>query len=183
MNVFEAVKQSVTTRQAAEHYGIKVRRNGMACCPFHNDKTPSMKLDKRFHCFGCGADGDVIDFVAALYGLDKKQAAAQLASDFGIAYENWKPPDKTRKPLPRQKSPAEQFREALLPCLGRLLSSAQTLENRVCAQNPGRRMSSPVRGSLAENEPCGISAGHAAVRRAGRKGFPHSRIRKGSETA
>ena len=35
----------VTTRQAAEHYGIRVNRNGMACCPFHNDKTPSMKLD------------------------------------------------------------------------------------------------------------------------------------------
>ena len=89
MNVFEAVKQSVTTRQAAEHYGIRVNRNGMACCPFHNDKTPSMKLDKRFHCFGCGADGDVIDFVAALYGLGKKEAAAQLASDFGLAYEDW----------------------------------------------------------------------------------------------
>ena len=44
MNVFEAVKQSVTTRQAAEHYGIHVGRNGMACCPFHHDKTPSMKL-------------------------------------------------------------------------------------------------------------------------------------------
>ena len=56
MNVFEAVKQSVTTRQAAEHYGIRVGRNGMACCPFHNDKTPSMKLDRRYHCFGCGAD-------------------------------------------------------------------------------------------------------------------------------
>ena len=74
MNVFEAVKQSVTTRQAAEHYGIHVSRNGMACCPFHNDKTPSMKLDRRYHCFGCGADGDVIDFAAALYGLGKKEA-------------------------------------------------------------------------------------------------------------
>ena len=52
MNVFEAVKQSVTTRQAAEYYGIHVGRNGMACCPFHNDKTPSMKLDRRYHCFG-----------------------------------------------------------------------------------------------------------------------------------
>ena len=48
MNVFEAVKQSVTTRQAAEHYGIHAGRNGMACCPFHNDKTPSMKLDRRY---------------------------------------------------------------------------------------------------------------------------------------
>ena len=106
----------LTTRQAAEHYGIRVNRNGMACCPFHNDKTPSMKLDKRFHCFGCGADGDVIDFVAALYGLGKKEAAAQLASDFGLAYEDWKPPGRARKPKPRQKSPEEQFREAKAHC-------------------------------------------------------------------
>ena len=104
MNVFEAVKQSVTTRQAAEHYGIRVGRNGMACCPFHNDKTPSMKLDRRYHCFGCGADGDVIDFAAALYGLGKKEAAVQLAQDFGLSYEDWKPPGKAKKPKPRQKS-------------------------------------------------------------------------------
>ena len=112
MNVFEAVKQSVTTRQAAEHYGIHVGRNGMACCPFHNDKTPSMKLDRRYHCFGCGADGDVIDFAAALYGLGKKEAAVQLAKDFGLSYEDWKPPGKAKKPKPRQKSPEEQFQEA-----------------------------------------------------------------------
>ncbi|WP_438821447.1 VapE domain-containing protein [Blautia wexlerae] len=112
MNVFEAVKQSVTTRQAAEHYGIHVGRNGMACCPFHHDKTPSMKLDRRYHCFGCGADGDVIDFAAALYGLGKKEAAVQLAQDFGLSYEDWKPPGKAKKPKPRQKSPEEQFQEA-----------------------------------------------------------------------
>ena len=41
----------------------------------------SMKLDKRFHCFGCGADGDVIDFVAALYGLGKKEAAEMCIRD------------------------------------------------------------------------------------------------------
>lgn len=112
MNVFEAVKQSVTTRQAAEHYGIHAGRNGMACCPFHHDKTPSMKLDRRYHCFGCGADGDVIDFAAALYGLGKKEAAVQLAQDFGLSYEDWKPPGKAKKPKPRQKSPEEQFQEA-----------------------------------------------------------------------
>ena len=116
LNVFEAVKQSVTTRQAAEHYGIRVGRNGMACCPFHNDKTPSMKLDRRYHCFGCGADGDVIDFAAALYGLGKKEAAVQLAQDFGLSYEDWKPPGKAKKPKPRQKSPEEQFQEAKNRC-------------------------------------------------------------------
>ena len=48
-NVFEAVKESVTTRQAAEIYGVPVGRNGMACCPFHDDKHPSMKVDRRFY--------------------------------------------------------------------------------------------------------------------------------------
>ena len=53
MNVFEAVKQSVTTRQAALVYGISVGRNGMACCPFHDDRHPSMKLNRDyFYCFG-----------------------------------------------------------------------------------------------------------------------------------
>ena len=60
---------------AAEHYGIEVKRNGMACCPFHDDRTPSMKVDKRFHCFGCQEDGDVIDFVGKLFGLSPKRAA------------------------------------------------------------------------------------------------------------
>ena len=55
MNVFEAVKQSVTTRQAALVYGISVGRNGMVCCPFHDDRHPSMKVDRRFHCFACQA--------------------------------------------------------------------------------------------------------------------------------
>ena len=121
MNVFEAVKQSVTTRQAAEHYGIRVGRNGMACCPFHNDKTPSMKLDRRYHCFGCGADGDVIDFAAALYGLGKKEVAVQLAQDFGLSYEDWKPPGKAKKTKPRQKSPEEQFQATKNLCF-RILS-------------------------------------------------------------
>ena len=78
MNVFEAVKQNVTTRQAAELYGIRVGRNGMAVCPFHNDKNPSMKLDRRFHCFGCQADGDAVDFVSRLFGLPSKEAAMKI---------------------------------------------------------------------------------------------------------
>ena len=84
MNIFEAVKQTVTTRQTAESYGTCVNRAGKANCPFHNDRTPSMKVDWRFHCFGCGADGDVIDFTAQLYGLDAKSAAKRLAEDFQI---------------------------------------------------------------------------------------------------
>lgn len=88
MNVFEAVKQSVTTRQAAEAYGFKVNRAGMMVCPFHNDRNPSMKVDRRFHCFGCGADGDVIDFTARLFGIGVKEAAMKLAEDFSIIYDS-----------------------------------------------------------------------------------------------
>ena len=69
MHLFEAVKQSVITRQAAERYGLNVNRNGMAVCPFHRDRHPSMKVDRRYYCFGCGATGDVIDFVSLLHGI------------------------------------------------------------------------------------------------------------------
>ena len=88
MSIFEAVKQNLTTRQAAEMYGIQVSRHGMAVCPFHNDKNPSMKVDKRFHCFACQADGDAVDFVSRLFGLPSREAAMKLADDFGISYDN-----------------------------------------------------------------------------------------------
>ena len=84
MNVFKEVKAVVTARQAAERYGLKVNRAGMTCCPFHNDRNPSMKLDDRFYCFGCGVTGDAVDLTARLLDLSPKEAAVQLASDFGI---------------------------------------------------------------------------------------------------
>ena len=85
MNLFESVKAAVTVRQAVEHYGLEVNRGSMVCCPFHNDRTPSMKLNEDyFYCFGCGATGDVIDLVAKLFNLSSYDAAKKLAYDFGI---------------------------------------------------------------------------------------------------
>ena len=113
MNVFEAVKQNLTTRQAAEMYGIRVSRHGMAVCPFHNDKNPSMKVDKRFHCFACQADGDAVDFVSRLFGLPSKAAAMKLADDFGISYDSRQKPSvrpKIREPTPEQKYQQEENR-------------------------------------------------------------------------
>ena len=115
MTVFEAVKQTVTTRQAAENYGIVVNRAGKAQCPFHNDQTPSMKVDKRFHCFGCGADGDVIDFTAKLYGLDPKSAAEKLAVDFQISYTHHGRKNTTKIPAPK-KTEAQLYRELEAQC-------------------------------------------------------------------
>ncbi len=102
MNVFETVKESVTTEQAARYYGFKVNRNGMIRCPFHDDWYPSMKVDQRFHCFGCQADGDVIDFVARLFGLPVREAAEKLAEDFHVSYnqnEKYKPPISIQRKL------------------------------------------------------------------------------------
>lgn len=84
MNIFGQVKECVTSRQAAEHYGIRIKGNGMACCPFHNDKHPSMKVDKNYHCFACGVGGDSIDFTARLFGISQYEAAKKLIEDFHL---------------------------------------------------------------------------------------------------
>lgn len=85
MNQFETVKAAVTPRMAAERYGLPIQQGSMVCCPFHADRTPSMKLNEDyFYCFGCGASGDVIDLAARLFNLTSLQAAKKLAADFGI---------------------------------------------------------------------------------------------------
>ena len=81
------IKQSITTRQAAESFGIPVNSHGMAVCPFHDDHNPSMKVDDNFYCFGCGATGDVITFTSRFFGISPTSAARKLAMDFGISLE------------------------------------------------------------------------------------------------
>ena len=86
MNQFESVKAAVPLRQAAETYGLSVSRNGMTFCPFHEDRHPSLKLNKDyFYCFGCHASGNVIDFTAKLFGVSLKDAVTKLAADFGVS--------------------------------------------------------------------------------------------------
>ena len=134
-NVFEAVKQSVSTRDAAAFYGIEVKRNGMACCPFHDDKNPSMKLNEEyFYCFGCGATGDVIDFTAKLFDLSPKEAAEKLAQDFGLIYDSQAPP---RRRYVRQKTKAQKFREDRQRCY-RVLSDYYYLLKKWEADNSPR---------------------------------------------
>ena len=113
MTIYETIKVAISVKQAAEHYGLKVNRNGMACCPFHNDRHPSMKLNEDyFYCFGCGTTGDVIDFVARLFGLSSYEAAKKLAYDFGMDPD--KPPAAMalKKPYPL----ARAFRNDEMHC-------------------------------------------------------------------
>ena len=90
MNIFSEVKEQLTTRQVAESYGLRIRKNGVACCPFHDDRHPSMKVDKNYHCFACGVGGDVIDYTARMYGLSQYDAAKKLIEDFGLHVQTGK---------------------------------------------------------------------------------------------
>ena len=113
MTIYETIKAAISVKQAAEHYGLKVSHNGMACCPFHNDRHPSLKLNEDyFFCFGCGAKGNVIDLVARLFDLSSYEAAQKLAADFGL---DPKPP--TAVAMVKPKRPyIRQFREDEMLC-------------------------------------------------------------------
>ncbi len=120
MNIYNTIKAAVTTRQAAEHFGLAVDKHGMARCPFHDDHQPSLKLDQRYYCFGCHASGDVIDFTARLHSISGYSAAMKLAWDFGI---DPRPPTELHIPIPD----AELFREPDPPCILHLAQDVQKL--------------------------------------------------------
>lgn len=127
MTIYENIKAAISVKQAAEHYGLKVNRSGMTCCPFHNDRHPSLKLNEDyFFCFGCGAKGDVIDLVAKLFNLSSYDAAKKLVYDFGIDPD--KPPAaaalrKTKYPL------AKTFQNETLHCQRILCDYLHLLEH------------------------------------------------------
>lgn len=120
MSLYQTIKAAVTTRQAAESFGLVVDKHGMALCPFHDDHHPSLKLDKRYYCFGCGESGDVIDFTTKFFGISGHSAAIKLARDFGI---DSRPPTELNIP----KLDAEPFREPEQPCILFLAQDVQRL--------------------------------------------------------
>ena len=132
MNLFETVKATVTPRMAAERYGLPIQQGSMVCCPFHADRTPSMKLNEDyFYCFGCGAHGDVIALTALLFDLPPAESAKKLAADFGIAGQK---PSILAK-LQRGKSQAETERRCFR-VLGDYLQILQDWKTNCAPQSP-----------------------------------------------
>ena len=85
MQKAQIIKDTITPAEAAAMYGIDVGRNGMACCPFHPDHNPSMKLyDDHYHCFACNAHGDVINLASEILKLPFQETVKRLETDFGI---------------------------------------------------------------------------------------------------
>ena len=99
----------------------------MCRCPFHSDKTPSMKINETyFYCFGCHSTGDVIDFTARLFDLSPINAARKLAADFGIDPNT---PVSAAVALPRIRQEDSQ-RERDGHCASVLIESERLLKNR-----------------------------------------------------
>lgn len=94
-NLVLTIKSSVSVRDICDREGIAVNRSGFALCPFHQEDTASMKVysdpQRGFHCFGCGATGDVIDFAMRLYQLNYKQAIRHLNEQFHLGLFSGRP--------------------------------------------------------------------------------------------
>ncbi len=123
----ERLRRDVSLSETAAHYGCRLQRNGhehVACCPFHAEETPSFTIFKgqdgieRFHCFGCGAGGDVLDFVRQIKGVDLAEAIRILDGasypDGGHVRPNITPrapqvrdPYEGITPLPRPSEPVK----------------------------------------------------------------------------
>ena len=138
MNLFEIVKYGVSCREAAERYGVEVNHYGMALCPFHNDRYPSLYVaDDHYHCFACGEHGDVIDFAAKMFGLPLYDAAQRLAADFHLTPD--KPPSAAALHAKRIRTEAQQLRENERLCFSILSDYAHVLRDwkvRYAPQSP-----------------------------------------------
>lgn len=99
----EEIKQRVDLADLIASYGIAVRSAGAskkACCPFHNEKTPSFNInDSRgyYHCFGCGESGDAIKFVQKMDGLTFVEAVKKLAAQCGVEIKETEDPAAGRR--------------------------------------------------------------------------------------
>lgn len=84
-DIFAEIRNAVPMQDIAKFYGLQISRSGMACCPFHDDKTPSLKIyPDHFYCFGCSESGDGTGFVAKLFRISQLEATKKISYDFGL---------------------------------------------------------------------------------------------------
>ncbi len=138
LNLFQTVKEHVNTRDFVEHIGLSINRSGMICCPFHDDRHPSMKVDERFFCFGCGEKGDVIDFVSRYYSVGLKQAAEYIVSEFGL--QNYLQTSKSKEAKAQRKATVKRklpFYKRRAECITHLNHYVTYLQNIIRDESPG----------------------------------------------
>ena len=114
----EIIKERVTTLDMMAHAGIQADRRGMAVCPFHGDRDASLKVyrDPRrgWHCYGCHAGGDVIDFAMRLYGIGFREAVSRINEEFALGLPIGEPMTGAQRRAMREEiERAKQARQAL----------------------------------------------------------------------
>jgi len=101
----ERLKSELSLVRIIEDSGIDLKKRGkdyVGCCPFHDDKTPSLVVTPAknlFHCFGCGAAGGVIDWVIKMKGVSFRHAVELLRNDSSLAAGNAAPIKQSTIPL------------------------------------------------------------------------------------
>lgn len=112
--ISDAIKRALSMDTVAQHYGFKPNRAGAILCPFHHEKTASLKIytepGRGFHCYGCNTGGSVIDFVMALFGIPYSAAVVRLNADFRLGLTNERPDDREVRRLARERREAAQRR-------------------------------------------------------------------------
>lgn len=112
------LKERLTMDEVARHYGFTPNRSGFMRCPFHREKTGSMKIypddsGGHWHCFGCGKGGSVIDFVMQLYGISFRQACLRLNVDFGLGLADQRPDPSARSAALEKRRREQALRQKL----------------------------------------------------------------------
>lgn len=128
------IKERLTLTETVERYGLQIRR-GFICCPFHTgDRTPSLKLydNNSWYCFGCGAHGDVIDFVAKMENKSTGEAMRSLAAELGLETRDYSLSDYAaflrRNRQRKEKAAREEWiRKARLSISAALREARQTI--------------------------------------------------------
>lgn len=108
MSIFEDVKRELNIQQVIEHYGFRVNRVKAFTCPFHNDHKPSASIkNDYFHCFVCGAGGDLITFTAKYLGLSNLEACKELVREFELDIDISTAEERKAQYIAEQKKKAE----------------------------------------------------------------------------
>jgi len=114
-NIADTIKQTLSMEDVARHYGYPVSRSGSIKCPFHNDKTASLKIysepGRGWHCYGACNEGDsVIDFVMKVYGLQFRDAVVRVNADFHLGLTDDRPDPAETAQRNRERDEAVRIR-------------------------------------------------------------------------
>ncbi len=80
----EEIKQAYSMKEIVGRYGLVPDRRGYVPCPFHKERTASMKIyEKDYHCFGCGENGDIFSFIQKMEDIPFPEAFRSLGGTYG----------------------------------------------------------------------------------------------------